>query len=489
MRLFCLLLAGCGAGPLAADLGPPVDRDAGAPDRPANLGHDAAPGSLDAGVRDHGAADALPDAAVVAPDAAEIVDATPDAALVPPDVGLDGAPDGPAPDAPGASDAGAGDAGLECAAARLGARLGRTGFLVGGDMDDASFAQAPFDWRAVYIANDVPENGPCASCAVGCTVNGQSCANNGCGWWGCWQSDSLPPGRYAVDFITATEAAGALPWLTYYVWHYVASETEGWPEVAALNDPSLVRPYLEDWRFFCRRVAEATDGPVFLHVEPDLWGFGEQVNENPEAIPAVVSAATAAECAAEPNTMGGLARCMLAIARAEAPGALVGFHASAWGAGADAIHNSNPGFDLLGHAEATAAFLTKLGAGAGDFVAVEMSDRDAAEDGRWWDVSDQVLPDFEQARDWVRAVAEGIGLAPVWWQVPYGSARLPNVCGRYRDNRVDYVFDWPERFATDALGVLFGSGGPCSTDPGDDRGHFIDRAGTYFAGPPPAWCR
>ena len=82
---------------------------------------------------------------------------------------------------------------------------------------------------------------------------------------------------------------------------------------------------------------------AILHVEPDLWGYGHQVNDDPEQIPVALSAAGAAECTGLPDTLGGFARCLVAIARAQAPNVLVGLHASAWGAGVDAINSSDPG--------------------------------------------------------------------------------------------------------------------------------------------------
>ncbi len=153
--------------------------------------------------------------------------------------------------------------------------------IPGGAMEDADFASAAFDLRCHYVAGNVPSGGPCGDCSTGCFVDGASCANSeGCAWWGCWQWDQDPPGRFVADFLSDTAAAGAVPMITQYIWYSVAGDVEGAPE-----------------------------------------------------------------CSGLPDTFGGLARCMLAIARAEAPNVLVGFHASAWGAGADALINSDPGFD------------------------------------------------------------------------------------------------------------------------------------------------
>jgi hypothetical protein len=377
-----------------------------------------------------------------------------------------------------------------CPAAALGARLGRDRLLVGGSMDDAQFALAPFDIRYQYVAGDVPDPGPCARCDVGCTVRGQSCANSaGCAWWGCWQYDQDPPGRFVHTFMQGAADRGAIPMISYYIWFSVAGDVEGGAEVGALADGGRVTRYLADFRFLCQVMNESSSVTGLVQVEPDLWGYGHQVSSDPEAITAAVGAASAPECSGLPDTMSGFARCMIAIARAEAPNVLVGFHASAWGAGADALINSSPGFDLAGHAARTAQFMTAVGAAGADFVTVEMSDRDAGFNGRWWDATNATLPSFTQALSWAGSVGSGMGLATLWWQIPCGHMGLPNTCDQYEDNRVDYFFDSPGQFASaGAVGIAFGAGASCMTTPATDGGHFIERASAYFSGERPLLC-
>ncbi len=201
------------------------------------------------------------------------------------------------------------------------------------------------------------------------------------------------------------------------------------------------------------------------------------------------SAAGAAECGGEPDTMGGLARCLAAIARAAAPSVLVGFHASAWAAGFDAFIDNGPDFDLLGHADESAAWLETLGAGQADLVVVEMSDRDAGFNGRFWDATNATRPNFHDAFAWVERVGTDLGLPSLFWQVPYGHMGMPNDCDHYEDNRVDYVFDHPDELsAAGCVGVAFGAGTGCMTTPASDGGHFVERAGDYFAGGGTALC-
>jgi hypothetical protein len=397
---------------------------------------------------------------------------------------------GPGADAAPLPDGAADDAGA-CPAADLGARLGQDRFLIGGSMSDEAFAAAPYDLRYQYVAGAVPAGGPCASCATGCTVEGTPCDNTsgGCAWWGCWQWDQEPPGRFVASFLADAAAAGAIPMITLYIWYSVAGYVESTPELDAMQDSDRMADYLADFRFLCQVMAEDPTIPALLHLEPDLWGYGHQASADPTQVPVALAAAGAAECAGLGDHLAGFARCLGAIARAEAPNVLIGFHASAWGAGIDAIDNADPQADVAGHAAATADYLRALGADQADLVVVEMSDRDAGFNDRWWDATNATLPSFTQAIGWVQAMSSDLGLAPLWWQVPYGHLGLPNTCDQYEDNRVDYVLDHAgELAAGGALGVAFGAGATCQTTPDTDGGHFTTRASAYFSGDPPALC-
>ncbi len=398
-----------------------------------------------------------------------------------------GAIDGPPGiDAPPRFDATPGS----CAAGTVGNRLGKHALLVGGGMDDTSFAAAPFTIRNIYLAGDTPDPGPCNRCDTGCTVDGASCANGGpgCNWWGCWQYDQDPPGRYAANFVTGAWAAGAVPMITYYVWFSVAGQIESMPEIDRLAEGARVKRYLADWKFLCQTVAAASTQPVILHVEPDLWGYAEQAGD-PTAVPVALSAAGLSECAGEPDSLVGFAHCLVTIAHTHAPNALVGFHASAWGAGADALINTDPSFDLMGHADTTAAYLTSIGADQGDVIVVEMSDRDAGFNMRWWDKTNATLPSFTQALAWSKRVAQDLKIPQLWWQVPYGHEGLPDMCDQYQDNRAAYVFDHADELAASgSLGVSFGASAGCMTTPATDNGYFVGRATGFFTAGAPALC-
>ena len=386
-----------------------------------------------------------------------------------------------------------------CPAGLLGQRLDRDQLLVGGSMEDVSFAAQPFDLNYRYLAGAVPEDGTCNLCTdQSCTAAGLPCSDNSCPWWGCWQWVALEPGRYVADHIDHVAGLGGIPMITYYVWLEAADATEGGDEVTRFNNATLLRPYLQDFRFLCQVIGEQPATPTILHLEPDLWGYAEQVNSDPTQIAAALSGTGITECSGQPNTLVGLTHCLIILARQYAPNALIGFHASAWGAGHDALGEAPTYFDVADHARTTAAFYRALGADQADLIVVEMSDRDAGYyeslgRGNWWDPLNVTPPHFHQAILWVQTLSQELALAALWWQVPYGNMNLLDLCdathSEYRDNRVDYFFDHPAEFAAgNALGIAFGAGTSCQTTAETDHGHFLQRAGQYFAGGRPLLC-
>jgi hypothetical protein len=372
--------------------------------------------------------------------------------------------------------------GTSCPAQALLTRLGRPArLLVGGDLEDTVAGQAGWDVRYKYLAGGLfPGATPPSSCA-----DGKAAA-----WWGCWQDTALPPGQYVRDFLAKTAARGQLPMLTYYELLQGSGLPEGTAQVAAIADAAFLTRYLNDWRFLLQQVGSA---PALLHIEPDFWGYAQQLNASPSAIPAAVTAANPTDCGGLENSVRGLARCMIAMVRRYAPNARVGLHASGWATKVDVLKNTDPALDVAGEGRRLGDFLRALGAGDGDFLAVDASDRDAGyyeSIGRrtWWDASDATLPSFTQAFRWSRAVADAVGLPVLWWQVPVGHMALPNVSTQWRDNRVDYFFAHPDGVSrSGAFGMVFGAGARGQTTPSTDSGNLTRRASDYLAagGQPP----
>lgn len=451
------LLAGCpDPAPALADGGGSADR--GLPPL------DDAAASDAAGASDHDSGSAAsPDAGAAAP---------PDAG---PGVGADA---GPAP-----ADAGA------CLGADLLAALGKAHVLVGFADDDATRALAPWDLQYKYLSAGIPDGaGPCTSCLTACTQAGRSCSNaSGCGWWGCWQWDQEPPGKYVGDFVAPAGApkSGVVPMITYYEILQSSGAQEGAGEVAAANDLAFMRRYLADWRFVLQNVGAQR---ALLHLEPDFWGYCEHVSTDPSAIPAAVASANPTDCDGQANTIAGLARCMVAMARKYAPNARIGLHGSPWATKIAVLTNRNPSLDVVGEAQKLGAYLEALGAAGTDFVVVDASDRDAAwyqlvkGQDVWWDATNATLPNFRQAFTWAKALAERVGKPILWWQLPVGNMALGDTTQHYRDNRVDYFLAHPDEVAAaHGFGMAFGAGESAQTTPSTDGGNLVAKTQAYAA--------
>src|SRR4051794_615456 len=97
--------------------------------------------------------------------------------------------------------------------------------------------------------------------------------------------------------------------------------------------------YLVDMKLLFAKIAEH-GMPVAVNFEPDSFGYLLQrasMGKPPEMLPAKVHHADVPECASLPETAAGLARCLVKIARANAPMARVGYHASMWGSWYDVL--------------------------------------------------------------------------------------------------------------------------------------------------------
>jgi hypothetical protein len=387
----------------------------------------------------------------------------------------------------GSTGGGAGGGGAaSCLAGTLIQSLGRTRLLVGGTFDDAQ-ATASWDVRYLYLSGSLFDGAsPCASCATSCTVGGTTCANTGpgCAWWGCWQYDVPPPGDYARGFVTKAKTRTQLPMFTYYLLLQASGRAEGTAEVAALNDQAFLTRYFNDWRFLLQQVGSDV---ALLHLEPDFWGYAQQLNANPHLTAAKVTLANPADCATQENSAAGFGRCLIAMARKYAPNAKVGLHASGWATSMDALTNTNPSLDVAAEAVKTADFLEECGADA-DFVVVDASDRDAGYyqsvrgENRWWDATNATLPNFTQAFAWAKALAERMSKPVLWWQVPIGNAGGNDTPNHYRDNRVDYLFGHLDEVArAHGAGVFFGAGQGDQTTAATDDGNLISKVNASHA--------
>jgi len=338
--------------------------------------------------------------------------------------------------------------------------MGKSSVLIGGSMTDASANAAPFDARYLYLAGGIRKAGQCASSCDG------SCGQ----WWGCWQDTSQPPGQYAQGFMNASAGATwqgsarpQIPVFTYYELLQSGGIAEGNGEVVGVNDPELLKRYLDDWRFLLQKIGSKQ---AMLHLEPDFWAYARNVNSNPHAIPAQVTAANSTDCASQENSVAGLARCMIGMTRKYAPNAKVGLHASPWLWG-------NSGDGLV-----TGKFMAALGADAGDFVVSDLSDRDAGfyqyhenNPNRWYTPTDSA-----NFLLWSKAVAQTVGKPMVLWQIPLGNMAQNNTSDHWQDTHVDYLLGHMGDVAdAKVAALLFGAGAGLQTTVESDGGNLISK--------------
>lgn len=297
----------------------------------------------------------------------------------------------------------------------------------------------------------------------------------GRGGWDEWN----PDGRYVDINARAARSQCMVPMFTLY-----AMAVDGEANMAALTDAAYMEAWWNGLNLVLKRLGRSEE-PSILHVEPDFWGFAQQLNPGlrPDQIPAKVSDLTEG-CDGLPDTLQGLGQCVVARSRALSPSTKIGFHASLW----------------AGEPEQVAAFLNGLGAADTDLLFVETLDRDAGcfearapdctrEDGPWyWDIDERRSPHLGEHLDRVSALHRETGLPLMWWQTPLGvpQERSGGSPGAYRDNRVPILLSNTMRLVeSGGVGVVFGSGFAKQTTVETDGGQLRAAALAYSEEPTP----
>jgi hypothetical protein len=297
------------------------------------------------------------------------------------------------------------------------------------------------------------------------------------GGWPDWNT-----GGTFVNILTdSAKKHGVVPMMTLY-----SMAAHGEANAAVLVDDGYMKPYWDGAKLMFQRLGAFGDFSI-VQFEPDWWAYAQQQSPggDPTKLPVHVTS-LAPDCASLPDTMVGMGKCLVALARKYSPKTIVGFHASSWADGDPAK---------------IAAFLSKIGASDGDFVTTDMLDRDAgcfeahtdpncqrAATGVYFDESNMTSPNFHENLAWVKQITDGVGKPMFWWQVPFGvpSTTPGGTAGHYRDNRVHYIFSHIDEFiAAGGIGALFGTGAGNQTDITTDGGQFKTAATKYFAAPVP----
>jgi hypothetical protein len=293
----------------------------------------------------------------------------------------------------------------------------------------------------------------------------------GQGGWPDWNS-----GGTFVNILTdSAKAHGVVPMFTMY-----GMAADGENNMAALTNPDYMGPYWEGAKLLFERLGAFGD-PAVVQLEPDFWAFAQKAESDPEAQQVLVGSVLP-DCSSLPDTMAGMGRCWVSLARQYAPKTLIGFHASGW----------------AGETQAIVQYLRALGADTADLVFTDMLDRDAGcfEAGNdpncqrggsfYWDESNQTSPNFHEHLAWAKSIADGVGKPMMWWQVPFGvpSDEPGGTPGHYRDNRVKYMFEHTDEFvAAGGVGAVFGVGAGNQTYIDTDGGQFQNAVTDYYAAP------
>jgi hypothetical protein len=225
-----------------------------------------------------------------------------------------------------------------------------------------------------------------------------------------------------------------------------------------------------------KRIA-ATDKPAVVHFEPDFWEYVRNQAGGNSSFMAKVK--LNARCSDLPDTMAGMGKCMVRIAREVAPKAVIGFHVSHWYGWGSAGDVSRWMRDI-GAAEADVIFVETLDRDAGCFEAKGPECQRSC-NGCYWSDSD-----FKGHFGWVKQISDNLGLPALWWQTPFGvpSSTPGGSPGHYRDNRVQYFFSHlQDMIDAGGMGAAFGTGAGNQTYITSDGGQFKNAVNGYYANP------
>jgi hypothetical protein len=322
--------------------------------------------------------------------------------------------------------------------------------------------------------------------------------------WTTWQIPSAPPGQFAADYMTASGAAGYIPYLVYYVLLKSApgsGKDEGDRDYNNLNNTSTMNAYFANFKLLMQ-LAGAYRKPVVVNIEPDLWGFLQvkaqaKGSNSAAALSAAVASSGFPDVAAYPNTVAGFGRALLHLRDKYAPNVVTQVNASAWSSGFDIDTSTAPNLDVTALADQTATFLSSTG--KWDTISTDPDDHDAGwwettghinqDFTHWWDTSNVKFPNFHRWESWIGQIHTRMRLPVFSWQTPAGTMGLSDACnqgtgdGHYRDNVAQYFLTHPAELSKAGLvGVLFGAGNPCQTTPYNDGNALRNLAQAYYAG-------
>lgn len=344
--------------------------------------------------------------------------------------------------------------------------------------------------------------------------------NTGQGWTGWANGD----GSFVTQYVTDSQAAGFLPVFSLYQLRQsqpgIGNPDEAQGDLLNLRTRETMRAFFTELQTFYR-LAAVSGGPVYLHVEPDLWGYAQVATEGSDdatTVPAKVAATGIPALKGLPNTVAGVAQAIVRLRNDLAPNVMLGYHLSIWGTGVDIARSDASDTHVDELSSRSAVFYRSLGADF-DVVFAEFADRtpgyakDVSDDGGgWWDAAD-----FTRHARYMGIVSSRLNRRVILWQIPLGNRVMRTVNNtpfHYQDNRVEWLLggESPQHLTpyenAGVIGLLFGSAqatdtcacdaaGDGVTNPAaingndlvssstdDDGGYFRRRAGAYYAAGP-----
>ncbi|HEY7781625.1 MAG TPA: hypothetical protein VIC85_15565 [Ktedonobacterales bacterium] len=293
-----------------------------------------------------------------------------------------------------------------------------------------------------------------------------------------WETWNSPAGQFATNYLRESGNNGYVPALVYYEMAQSRGSCAACPEsdrdLANLDNSHTMAAYYANWTLLMRAIG-AYGKPALVIVEPDLWGYIEQVasqgNNTAAQVPASVASSGVADAAGLPDSAQGFAWALLHIRDRYAHNAILTLHASPWGTRVD-IGSDKRGpaqLDVTALATQEAAFLRTCGlAGAPngistfDLLSSDLADHDSGQSGLWWDPTNRLFPNFARYLQFTRTLAIGTQRRVILWQVPAGNQYFDtenNTPGHTQDNRPEYIMGHLAAFADSGIAaVLFGPG-------------------------------
>jgi hypothetical protein len=340
--------------------------------------------------------------------------------------------------------------------------------------------------------------------------------NTGQGWT-TWANGD---GSFAAQYVADSQAAGFLPVLSLYTLRQsqpgIGQPDEREGDMLNLRTRETMRAFFGELQTFFRLAAQA-GGPVYLHVEPDLWGYAQVEaagTDDATKVPAKVAATGIPALKGLPDTVAGLAQGVKRLRDQLAPNVVLGYHLSIWGTGVDIARADSSDAQVDGLAARAAAFYRSLATDF-DVVFAEFADRTPGyakavhdDGGGWWDADD-----FARHARFLAIVSSRVNRRVVLWQIPLGNRvmrTMDNTPFHYQDNRVEWLLGGDAASHLGAyeqagvIGLLFGSAqesDTCACDAAhdgvtnpaaingnttlattadDDGGYFKRRAAAYY---------